>query len=72
MLEVCHDKIKKELHQSDFIALMADDTTDVSEHLQTVLVFRYELEGKVYERFWVFSILKAKEPQKFLNASLRN
>jgi len=54
MLEVCRDKIKEEINQSDFIALMADDTTDVSEHLQMALVFRYELNGNVYERFWGF------------------
>lgn len=34
---------------------MADDTTDVSAQTQTVLVFRYELNGQVHERFWGFS-----------------
>ncbi|KAF2903667.1 hypothetical protein ILUMI_02508 [Ignelater luminosus] len=34
---------------------MADDTTDVSTQTQTVLVLRYELNGKICERFWTFS-----------------
>jgi hypothetical protein len=31
---------------------MSDDTTDVSEKTQEVVVFRYENEGTVHERFW--------------------
>ncbi|GLV43800.1 hypothetical protein CBL_11620 [Carabus blaptoides fortunei] len=33
---------------------MSDDTTDISETTQTVIVFRYELGGIIYERFWGF------------------
>ena len=54
MLEVCRDKIKEELNKTNFVALMADETTDISDRLQLVLVFRYELEGVVQERFWGF------------------
>ena len=36
------------------MAVIADDTTDVSNHLQNVLVFRYIVSGKVVERFWSF------------------
>ena len=35
---------------------MADDTTDVSEHTQMVLVLRYVLNGEIFERFWGFFI----------------
>lgn len=54
MLEVCHNKIKEELKETKFVALMADETTDVSEHQQMVLVYRYEINGDIYERFWGF------------------
>jgi hypothetical protein len=33
---------------------MSDDTTDVSEKTQEVVVFRYENEGTVHERFLGF------------------
>lgn len=33
---------------------MADDTTDVSETTQAVIVFCYELDGIIYQRFWGF------------------
>jgi len=35
---------------------MADDTTDVSEHTQMVIVLRYVLNGEIFERFWGFFI----------------
>jgi hypothetical protein len=44
MLEVCREKIKEELNEAQFVALMADETTDVSEHLQVVIVYRYEMK----------------------------
>ena len=46
--------IQKEIEQADFVAVVADDTTDVSNHLQNVVVFRYIVSGKVVERFWTF------------------
>ena len=36
------------------MAVIADDTTDVSNHLQNVVVFRYIVSGKVVERFCSF------------------
>jgi hypothetical protein len=33
---------------------MSDDTTDVSEKTQELVVFRNENEGTVHERFWGF------------------
>src|SRR5207302_2051725 len=53
-LEVCQDHIASEISETSYVAVMADDTTDVSEHTQTVIVFRYELRGILYERFWGF------------------
>jgi hypothetical protein len=49
MLEVCREKIKEELNETKFVALMADETSDVSEHLQMVTVYRYEINGNVHE-----------------------
>ena len=46
--------IQKEIEQADFEAVVADDTTDVSNHLQNVVVFRYIVSGKVVKRFWTF------------------
>ncbi|XP_077293770.1 zinc finger MYM-type protein 1-like [Arctopsyche grandis] len=54
ILSVCKEEIRSEIQRAKYLALMADDTNDVSEHAQQVIVFRYELEGKVYERFWGF------------------
>ena len=36
------------------MAVIADDTTDVSNHLQNVVVFRYIVSVKAVERFWTF------------------
>lgn len=54
ILEVCHDHIASEINETSYLTVMADDTTDVSEHTQIVIVFRYELQGIIYERFWGF------------------
>jgi hypothetical protein len=50
ILEVCRAEISRE----KFLAVMSCDTTDVSEKTQEVVVFRYENEGTVHERFWGF------------------
>lgn len=41
MLEVCHEEISKEMRNSDFVALIADETSDVASFSQLVIVFRY-------------------------------
>ena len=46
--------IKKEVDQADFVVVIADDTTDVSNHLQNVVVLRYVVSGKVAEMLWPF------------------
>jgi hypothetical protein len=65
MLEVCREKIKEELNEAQFVALMADETTDVSEHFQVVIVYRYEMNGSVHQRFWDVLIRKDRVLQKF-------
>lgn len=54
MLEVCREVIVEEINQADFVAVMADETTDVSHQSQLVLVFRYVNNGVPCERFWGF------------------
>ena len=54
MFKTLQSIIQKEIEQADFVAVIADDTTDVSNHLQNVVVFRYIVSGKVVERFWSF------------------
>ena len=54
MFKTLQCTIQKEIEQADFVAVVADDTTDVSNHLQNVVVFRYIVSGKVVESFWTF------------------
>ena len=54
MFKTLQCTIQKEIEQADFVAVVADDTTDVLNHLQNVVVFRYIVSGKVVERFWTF------------------
>ncbi|KAJ1176306.1 hypothetical protein NDU88_001588 [Pleurodeles waltl] len=59
MLEVTKETIVQQLRSTDYVAIQADDTTDVSTKTQSVLVFRY-IDGnfKVVERFYCFTYLK--------------
>ena len=54
MIKTLQYTIQKEVEQVHFVAVIADDTTDVSNHLQNVVVFRYIVSGKSVERFWSF------------------
>jgi hypothetical protein len=54
ILEVSRAEIAAEISHEKFLPVMSDDTTDVSEKTQEVVVFRYENEGIVHERFWRF------------------
>ena len=57
MLSVLHEEIKNEIKKAVFLAVMSDDTTDVTNESQNVVVFRYVMDEKVYERFWTFTKL---------------
>ncbi|CAL7937392.1 unnamed protein product [Xylocopa violacea] len=56
LLQIYHEEIRMEIRQASFVAVMVDDTTDVSEHTQMVLVLRYVLNEEIFERFWGFFI----------------
>lgn len=71
MLEVCQENILAEIKKSSFLALLVDDTTDVSTQTQTVIVFRYELNGKIFERFWGFSNPESQDAEGLFQCILK-
>ncbi|CAG9771417.1 unnamed protein product [Ceutorhynchus assimilis] len=55
MLSVCQANIKKEIASSNFVSVMSDETSDISNIFQMVIVYRYTLpNGTPVERFWTF------------------
>jgi predicted SnoaL-like aldol condensation-catalyzing enzyme len=54
MLQISHNQIVTEIEQSDFVAIQADETTDISNKTQLVIIFRYVLNDTVCEHFWKF------------------
>ena len=51
-----HEEIRTEIRKTFFVAVMADDTANASEHTQTVIVLLYELNGEIFELFLGFFI----------------
>lgn len=55
MLDVCRSEILREIAEVDYLALLGDEATDVSNCVQFVMVLRYVLKcGSAAERFWGF------------------
>ena len=55
MFKTLQCTIQKEISsEADSVVVIANDTTDVSNHLQNVVVFRHTVSGKVVKRFWTF------------------
>ena len=54
VLQVYKNKVIAEVSEAPFIAVIADETTDVSVQNQLTLVIRYIHNCKVVERFWGF------------------
>lgn len=54
MLEVCHEKIAEEIKEANFLAVIADETSDVSNTFQIAIVWRYIVKNRPVERFWTF------------------
>ncbi|KAG1924938.1 zinc finger MYM-type protein [Pimephales promelas] len=58
MLSVLRDRILEEVKHSDYIAIQADETTDICTHCQLVLVLRYiDGHNNIQERFFEFIAL---------------
>ena len=60
MLAVCKEEIYNQIKNSDFLAIQCDETTDVTNWCQMVLIFRYVFDGTVRESFWCFRRVKDK------------
>lgn len=56
---VCLQLISNEICETDYIAIAADETTDCATLSQLVFVVRYELKGKINERFISFVVPKS-------------
>lgn len=58
LLECCYsvyqDEIMKQIKDAQFLAIMADETTDTSQTTQLVIVFRYLFNNQIREQFWGF------------------
>ena len=54
ILYICRQKISEEIKNAEFLSVMIDDTTDIFDKSQMVIVFRYEIAGRPVERFWGF------------------
>ena len=57
-LNVYKNLILNEINETSFVTVLADDTTDFSESVQTVIVFRYLVKDKIKERFLGFFLLE--------------
>lgn len=55
---VCRNVIISEINKADYVAVMADETTDCATLSQLVLLIRYELSGQIHERFMGFLAIK--------------
>ena len=53
-LNVYRKEVVSQIEQAEFVAVIADETTDVSVQNQLSVVLRYINEGRVVERFWGF------------------
>ena len=71
LLQIYHEEIRTEIRKASFVAVMADDTTDVSEHTQIVLVLRYVLNGEIFERFWGFFIPENQNCRRHIKTYFR-
>lgn len=54
MINICQQEISVEIKKADYLAITADETTDVSAIFQMIIVCRYIVNDKVVERFWGF------------------
>ncbi|XP_069696985.1 zinc finger MYM-type protein 1-like isoform X1 [Periplaneta americana] len=52
ILSICQEHILSEISEVDFLSIQADQTTDNSCKTLLSLVFRYQIEGKITEKFW--------------------
>lgn len=68
---VCHQLICDEISKSDFVAIQADETTDVATLSQLVFIVRYELNGQINERFITYVNPKSLNAEGISDAIFR-
>uniref|UniRef100_A0A8D0HC97 Uncharacterized protein n=1 Tax=Sphenodon punctatus TaxID=8508 RepID=A0A8D0HC97_SPHPU len=72
MLTVAREFIIKELQSTEYVAIQADDTTGVSTHCQSVLIYHYiDGSGEAVERFYGFSKLPDSRAETVAAALLK-
>jgi hypothetical protein len=54
MLAICQKEVSLEIKKADYLAIISDETTDVSAVFQMVIVYRYIVNDKPVEIFWTF------------------
>ncbi|CAH1103486.1 unnamed protein product [Psylliodes chrysocephalus] len=70
MLDVYHEEVRKEIENSPFVAVIADETTDVACEFPLVIVFRYLCKGRPVERFWRFYMLDGHDAKSIAECIL--
>ncbi|CAH1103534.1 unnamed protein product [Psylliodes chrysocephalus] len=70
MLDVYHEEVRKEIENSPFVAVIADETTDVACDFQLVIVLRYLCKGRPVERFWRFYVLEGHDAKSIAECIL--
>jgi len=72
ILNVCKTKIVNEVQDAEYLAVMCDETTDVFDKIQMVIILRYEVKGKAVERFWVFLTRSIRQQRHYHVYCLKN
>jgi hypothetical protein len=73
MLKLVREEINNEIQKSNYVALIADETIDVSNSVQLVTLFRYiDSEGNVCEKFWGFCIPEDHKAESITQALNKN
>lgn len=70
MLDVYHGEVREEIEKSPFVAVIADETTDVACEFQLVIVFRYLCKERPVERFWRFYMLDGHDAKSITKCIL--
>lgn len=70
MLEVCQETILEQIKDSPYLAIMVDETTDVSSKSQLVVIFRYCQNGEPVERFWTYLVPSKHDAQTLTDSIL--
>lgn len=63
--------ILNEINNSEYISIIFDETTDMSNKFQLALIFRYEINGKPVERFWGYSIPQGHDANSLYETILK-